>query len=317
MRSFWTAAALLLGLASSGCELADVTATPSADLLVVDAVLEAGSARQIVLLHRALDGEVVRGELGARVVVEGEGSSIEFNEAPLGACTDRLSPERVDSLTVLATCYFAILRNRRIQPGGTYELLVETAGGERVRGRTTVPGRFQIVQPEPFGSRSIPACVLPPNTNLPVTWTRSDGALSYLAGLQVEGLRDALAGTGIEAPSRLELTGVAVGAADTVIAVPRDFGIFDIVELNQDLLKLLQHGFPAGVVARVVVSAIDRNFLNALRGGGFNPSGPVRVSSVTGDGVGVFGSVVTHDVVVAVGEHDSLPPCIRPGNVGG
>jgi hypothetical protein len=46
------------------------------------------------------------------------------------------------------------------------------------------------------------------------------------------------------------------------------------------------------VVAEMVVAAIDRNYLNGVRGGSFNPSGTVRVSSVSGDGVGVFGSIV-------------------------
>ncbi|MBD0319449.1 MAG: hypothetical protein ICV87_03885, partial [Gemmatimonadetes bacterium] len=57
-------------------------------------------------------------------------------------------------------------------------------------------------------------------------------------------------------------------------------------------LTALQSGFPDGVSVHLVVAAADRNYVNGVRGGSFNPSGPVRVSSVTGDGVGVFGSLV-------------------------
>jgi hypothetical protein len=50
---------------------------------------------------------------------------------------------------------------------------------------------------------------------------------------------------------------------------------------------------PAGTAARVTVSAVDRNYVNWVRGGNFNPSGTVRIPSVEGDGTGFFGTSVT------------------------
>lgn len=41
------------------------------------------------------------------------------------------------------------------------------------------------------------------------------------------------------------------------------------------------------------IAAGDRNYVNWLRGGRFNPSGMIRVPSVHGDGTGVFGSVAS------------------------
>ena len=45
--------------------------------------------------------------------------------------------------------------------------------------------------------------------------------------------------------------------------------------------------------------------------GGFNPSGNVRISSVVGDGVGVFGSLVPRRLFMRVGTGpDDLPSCL-------
>jgi hypothetical protein len=77
--------------------------------------------------------------------------------------------------------------------------------------------------------------------------------------------------------------------------------VFDRFSFNQNLLRLLQTGLPGGTTARVVVAAADRNYINGVRGGSFNPSGPVRISSVVGDGVGVFGSLAPLHASVVVG----------------
>ena len=79
-----------------------------------------------------------------------------------------------------------------------------------------------------------------------------------------------------------------------------DTGVFDRFSYNQDLLRLLQAGLPAGTFARVVVAAADRNYINGVRGGSFNPSGPIRISSIVGDGVGVFGSLVPRHAAIVV-----------------
>jgi len=58
------------------------------------------------------------------------------------------------------------------------------------------------------------------------------------------------------------------------------------------VFELLRDGVPAEAEARLVLLAADRNYTNAVRGGRFNPSGNVRLTSVVGDAVGLFGSIV-------------------------
>ncbi|NIR36178.1 MAG: hypothetical protein GWN02_08535, partial [Gemmatimonadetes bacterium] len=90
----------------------------------------------------------------------------------------------------------------------------------------------------------------------------------------------------------LYLLGLSVSVADTTITFPSEFGVFNRLDLDQDVAVRLQRGLPAGVSAEVTITAVDRNYVNWARGGSFNPSGQVRVPSLRGDGTGVFGSTV-------------------------
>ncbi|CAN5691327.1 hypothetical protein BH23GEM6_BH23GEM6_25540 [soil metagenome] len=290
----------------SACELAEVTTPEGRDLLVVEAVINAGQSRQVVLLHRTLLGNVVRGEPGARVTVQTPQGEVVLPAVPLELCTDRLSSFREDEIEVQASCYSAEFNGI---PGATYELRVVSSDGLTVRGRTTVPGDFDLRQPSRPRNSS---CALPPATNLPLVWSASSGAWAYLARLEVRGLREAFRGAGIDAPEILHLTGLAISQNDTTIVLPREFGLFDRFG-EPDLLIALQSGFPPGVWAVVVISAADRNFVNGVRGGAFNPSGNVRISSVVGDGVGMFGSIVPRRLSVQV-ERGVAPPCLAPAD---
>jgi hypothetical protein len=304
-------ALLLLG----GCELAEVTAADSEDVLVVEAVLSADDRPQHVLLHRSIGGNVVQGEPGAEVTVTGpDDAAYAFTPVALSACARLLpaggsdvpdAPE--DSLVAGGSCYegpgeLAVL------PGATYELRVETERGETVRGRTTVPGDFDLIRPRTEDG----PCRLRPRTNLPVEWSASPGAWSYVASLHLDGMAEGLGKEGIPGPNRLELTAVSVSERDTTLVVPSQFGLFEAGDLDPRLAAYLQGGLPDGAFGRVHVAAADRNYVNAVRGGAFNPSGSTRISSVIGDGVGVFGSIVVRPlffVVTAFGE-DFLPPCL-------
>lgn len=292
-----------------GCELAEVTAAAGEDRLVVEGVLRAGDARQDILLHRTLLGGEVRGEPNARVRVSTpEGEEVLFTGRPLNLCTGTLSTELTDSLPIGASCYSSLPGELDVRPGATYELRVETRQGEEVRGRTVVPGDFEFRVPRLATSPG--ACSLPPLTPLEAVWSSSEGAWSYLASIQVSGLRSALEGTGIAAPEILELTGVAISERDTTLVVPGEMGLFERFGANQEILLALRGGFPRGVRVETVVAAADRNLVNAVRGGGFNPSGNVRISSVVGDGIGVFGSLVPRRLFIAVGiDAGGLPGC--------
>lgn len=310
-------AALLLALfalACHACTLADVTVPASEDRLVVEAVLRTDVAEQTLILHRSVQGAVAPGEPGAAVTVtRGDGLEVTFRESPQACFQADSVYLRNDSLDIQANCYRSDAGHGYwVRPGDTYELRVETQRGEVARARTHVPGGFGLVG-VPFRARmdQPPArCTLPPATQLPLVWTRSAGAWGYLAPMRASGLSLVLPDT-IEVPEPLELVGLAISSSDTTLVLPREFGVFDRFDLDQNLLRALQNGFPPRVLVSLTIAAADRNYINGVRGGSFNPSGQVRVSSIVGDGVGVFGSLVPLSMVVEVqSEPSSVPGCL-------
>ncbi len=317
------ASAFLLGaatLAAAGCELTEVTTADSRDVLVVEAVLRPDRLVQEVLLHRTLQGAVIPGEADARVRVRTQdGREILFSPTALEDCLsgDSRLLRGDDTLRVQASCYRSPDGEERswVVPGRSYDLLVETARGERVRGTTRVPGSFDLrglrraLRDQSTGERR---CFLPPRTEMNLTWTPSSGAWAYLTEMEVYGLRRVLGGSGIETiPDPLRLVGVSVSESDTTVVVPTEVGVFDRFSYDQELLRAIQGGFPPEVQVHVLVAAADRNFVNGVRGGQFNPSGTVRVSSVVGDGVGVFGSIVPLRLVMDVRGGRNNFPCLE------
>jgi hypothetical protein len=309
MRRTWIVAA---ALALPACTIADVTVAPGEDRLVVEGVLRTDARTQFILLHRGVQSGVAEGEPGAEVVVtRGDGMSVTFVESPL-ACYS-LDPAYLDSDTpidIRGTCYASpTAAGRWVNAGTTYDLSIRTTRGERAVARTVVPGAFTLngVPESRFNDQPAPGCTLAPATPLPLTWTQAAGAWGYIAPLRISGLSAALPDS-IPAPDPLELIGVSVSAADTSLVLPGEFGVFDRFSLNQSLLRVLQAGLPGGTSARVVVAAADRNYINGVRGGSFNPSGPIRISSVAGDAVGVFGSLVPLHASVIVGPPSSQRP---------
>jgi hypothetical protein len=308
------AAAAMVALALPACTIADVTVAPGEDRLVVEAVLRTDARAQFILLHRGVQSGVAEGEPGAEVVVtRGDGLRIVFRETPLSCYS--VDPEYLNSDTpieIRGTCYASPnAAGRWVNPGATYELSVRTARGEEAHGRTVVPGNFTLIGVPQSRMNDAPplACTLPPETPLPLTWSQSEGAWGYIAPLRISGLREVLPPS-FNAPDPLELVGVSVSSSDTSLVLPGEFGVFDRFSYNQDLLRLLQTGLPNGTFASVVVAAADRNYINGVRGGSFNPSGPVRISSIVGDGVGVFGSLVPlHAVIVAGPPDPGRPSC--------
>ena len=66
-------------------------------------------------------------------------------------------------------------------------------------------------------------------------------------------------------------------------------------------------GLPTDVAAEFVVAAADRNYVNWVRGGHFNPSGIVQIPSLVGVGTGVFGSIVVGGRMLLTTE-SAMPP---------
>lgn len=293
------AAPAALAVWAGGCTLTDVTIPAGEDVVAVEAILRTDAQVQTVILHRSLNGRDVKGVTGASVVVAGDnGRTVTFMEGA-EECY-RVSSAYFEERpgTVEATCYgSSATEGAWVTPGTVYRLRVQTPDGKVIQGRTRVPGRFSLSR-LPFTrfevGRANAVCALAPGRPLPVAWTHSDSAWSYVAPLRLFNLRDALAEGGLDTdiPEPLELVGLAISQEDTTIVFPTEFGVFDRFQFDNGALAAIQTGLPDGVLAEMVVAAADRNYVNGIRGGSFNPSGPIRISSVSGDGVGVFGSIV-------------------------
>jgi hypothetical protein len=181
-----------------------------------------------------------------------------------------------------------------------------------LEGTTTVPEDFSLVVPQ----AAIGECVLPPGETLELRWTRSSGAWAYVGETFIGGLAEVLAAGGSEAEldeDPLYLLGLSVSASDTTMAFPAEFGVFDRFDLDRDVSVLLQAGLPEGTEADVTISAVDRNYVNWIRGGSFNPSGTIRVPSLHGEGgSGVIGSYVSRRFRVRTTPGPGRVEC-RPG----
>lgn len=92
--------------------------------------------------------------------------------------------------------------------------------------------------------------------------------------------------------------------------LPESYGISERFDLNQDLMRAIRAGFPAGVRVDLFVLAVDLNVVNAYRdddSGGLY--GSERSAGIVGDGTGLFGSAVPHDLSINVTEEDAGRRC--------
>ena len=297
--------ALLAAVAA--CELQEITVAQSEDVIVAEVYLSSdvdgvsGSA----WIHRTLGSAGSTQELSSADVflrAESRVSTVRLRLADPSSCAgDELPADFPGS------CYFAQpLDPRHFGPGSLVEAIIRLPDGGRITGQTRVPGPYELRSPRTNRRRT---CWLEPARRLTVEWTRAEGAWAYISETQIINLTAALEDTNIEVEEDpLLLVGLSVSEADTTIVFPSEFGLFDRPNLGRDLALVLQEGLPFGTQAEVVIAAADRNYVNWVRRGAFNPSGIVRVPSLHGDGTGVFGSVVRQRFTVDAGL--DLP---RPG----
>lgn len=297
-RVSWCSAAALL---VAGCELQEITVATPDDAVVVDALVTVRRSTPSsieVLLRRSESGGPVEVPGAAVVVTLPDGEEIAVPQtATRIPCTQDGPPGGP------GTCY---RRHLPIGEGMRLELRVETDRGEVLFGSTTIPESFDLrVGPDPEG-----VCAHPADTPLELVWTRSEGAWAYLAETEIRGLREALEPLGIPVEEDpLHLLGLSVSASDTTIVFPGEFGVFDRGDLDRDLAVYLQGGVPPDTESHIAVTAVDRNYVNWVRGGNFNPSGLVRVPSVVGDGTGFFGSGVVSTQLVVVYPETETSTC--------
>lgn len=295
----------------ASCEITEEALAPSPDVLVAEGLVQLrddlDGQRILVFLHRTVaDGRSLAVPGASVTVSPPSGEPFVLFESPNGDCVAS-TPEVEDP----GTCYYlAEDGGLGLSPGDRLELRIETPAGEVLRAATTIPGAIDILNATGLD------CWQPEDSRLELVWTSSEGAWAYVSEMLLVGLDAALQREGITLGfDPLFLTGLSVSAADTTISYPNEFGVFDRADLDTDAAVRLQAGVPLGVAARISVAAVDRNFVNWVRGGNFNPSGLVRVPSVRGDGTGYFGSAVVEPLTIISATLES--PSTRCRVVGG
>jgi hypothetical protein len=305
----WTLSVLLFlipsALASLGCELDEVGLAEPDDVVVVEAYIMIGDGQDQVsaFLHWTQGTRPPRDLLDREVVLQLEdGQRIPLFPEDNGSC---LLPGVVD--VAEGVCYTAGFDVEGLfEPGSRVDLEIVLDDDELLQSSTRIPEPIDFIRPVVRNQ-----CALGPGEVLEFVWNRSPGVWAYAAETEIKGLVDALGnvGTVVETDS-VALLGLAVSDADTTITFPKEFGIFERFDLEVGVAEALQVGLPEGALADVVIGAVDQNYVNWVRGGNFNPSGLVRVSSIRGSGVGVLGSVFRRTIFVKGG-----PPNYSPGNL--
>ncbi|MEC9298049.1 MAG: hypothetical protein VYA38_02015 [Gemmatimonadota bacterium] len=298
-----TAAAILVG-----CNIEEITIVEVEDVIIAEIYVnlnEDPTENEVrAYLHHTVGAPEGVDELpNAQVVVRrSDGLTLNLAENVLEACLDTLPT------TGSGVCFLANpAQTPSLSPGDLLEVEVTFVEGGTLLGATRVPSAFQV--------DGMPtACRLNPNTLLPITWSKAEGAWAYLSETSILGLPDALKPEGIVVEDDpLELLGLSISDQDTTIVFPSEFGLFDRFDLDQNLSTRLQSGIPDSTTAEVSITAVEGNFVNWQRGGNFNPSGQVRVPSLRGDGTGVFGATVNRGFdVVSSDQASALPDCPIP-----
>ena len=288
----------------AGCDLDEVTIIEIEDVVIAEIYVnlaEDPTENEIrAFLHHTLGAPGVDELPNALIVVRRpDGLTLNLVENRLEACLDSLPT--VGS----GACFLADpAQTPNLSPGDLLEVEVTLADGRTLFGAARVPSSFQI-------DGVSTTCRLDPNTLLPIHWSISDGAWAYVNETSILGLREALLEDGIvveEDP--LHLLGLSISDHDTTVVFPSEFGIFDRFDLSPDVASQLQQGLPPATTAEVSITAVEGNFVNWARGGNINPSGQVRVPSLRGDGVGVFGATVNRRFIVfSSAQAGSMPDC--------
>jgi len=289
-----------------GCQLQEITLADVTDIVVAEVYVAIGDSSADNRVRAFLHGTPAGGVEGSATfedatvrVSRDDGLMLDLSTGALEDCVTS-HPDNSGG-----TCFVADSAGEAaLGPGDVLSLRIVLGDGGVIDGASRVPGDFGLVG---VGA----SCRISSDTTMTVRWSLSDGAWAYVNETLISGLSEALAPEGIEADDPLYLLGLSISARDTTVVFPSEFGVFDRFDLDQDLAVRLQRGLPDSTSAVVSISAADRNYVNWSRGGNFNPSGEVRVSSLRGAGSGVFGSLVVRrfDVVSSDDASGAPPPC--------
>lgn len=311
-------------LALGACALTEVTIAESEDVVVAETRLILGldidggapSLNAYAYLHRTLSATRADEVEGAIVRMSGASGAVVHLELADsgGVCLSQEEEEPDDNgeVTIVAvgSCYTASVSPSPFAPREVVELEVVLADGRTMTGVSRIPDTFDFVGLSHEEGR----CRVEPDTGYRFRWTEAGGTWSYLTDTWILGLDAALAGRDVEAPDSLYLTGFGIGQDDTDVLFPGEYGLFDVGDdANAELLRILDVGLPGGTRADIAFAATDRNWVNWIRGGNFNPSGIIRIPSVFGDGTGYFGTATQRLLsVVSAPGGDEMPPLCGP-----
>ena len=313
-------AIVAVSLLAAGCELTEVEVELPEDVIVAETQVvltldhddDEASLTAWALLHRTYQPEGAASLSGAVITVSGEGQEtvrlVEQDSVDLCVLPDTTE----DFSTEGAACYRAEATPAPFTPGEVLSLHIRAADGRVLTGTSLVPGAFSMTGLTQEDGH----CRLQPDTNYRFQWTPSDDSWAYVVDARLEGLTAALASRGINAPDTLYMVGVSIGREDTDIVFPRNLGVFDFFDSDEDereVIRALRRGLPEGSRAAVAITAVDRNWVNWARGGNFNPSGQVRIPSVFGEGTGLFGTAIQRRVwITSSVDGEGEPPLCGP-----
>ena len=303
-RHRWLVLAAVAVLAA--CELDEVSLTEPEPVLVAEVYLKVGDGQdELSAFLQWTLGDPDNTELaGASIGVMNEsGEEWRLQRTVRGDCLGVEILDDVDGICFVARGF----QDGSIRPGEHLDVRIALPDGQALAGGVTLPGDFDLLQPAVEH-----VCALPPGRLLELAWSPAEGAWAYAGETLIWGLQDALRTLDVVVKSdSLTLQGISITEADTTLVFPKEFGVFDRFDLDRGLALLLQEGLPVGTEAVIVVAALERNYVNWVRGGNFNPSGAVRVPSLRGDGTGVLGAVVRREVHVIGGPPAAgIPSCV-------
>ena len=229
---------------------------PSANELVVQAVLDAGASDQYVVV------QTTTGALASATAVSGAQVSLELPDGRTILASEERDTTRLVTRYFeqpLSSVYHFPLRSlgTTVQPGGAYRLRVTTRDGRVVTGRTVVPSAVAVSLAAPrdsFGLRL---------DTLLMRWPRVPGARTYQVAVRP-----------------LSRTFALTFFADTSASL---YGSMTSSDGRQLFVRGQEH--------EVVVLAVDDNYYDYYRRGTDSFTGVGVISHLDG-AVGLFGSIV-------------------------
>jgi uncharacterized protein DUF4249 len=246
------AAAALAGLL--GCVDQSLVA-PSANVLIVQAVLDAGAPDQYVVVQQT------NGAIARQVAVDGATVSLTFPDGHVLAAVaehDSMRVERDGNGPPIGTVYHFALGAQPLVPGGTYHLRVATPDGRVVTGTTTIPSATPAAD-----TTTGPTPVDLFRDTLPIVWRRVPGASGYEVRVEGQGIELSL-------------------FTDTSFVLT--LGSFEAASGN----------FQLDSVSHLVVSAVDANYYDYFRHKPDSFTGNGVINHLDG-AIGLFGSIVEID----------------------